>query len=55
MKLVVHDGFGLWWATRSLNQGRFIWASLAAQLELLTRTLTQAQFESWSWACRDKA
>ena len=26
MKLVVHDGFGVWCATRRLNQGRFVWA-----------------------------
>ena len=25
IKLLVHDGFGVWCATRRLNQGRFIW------------------------------
>ena len=25
VKLVVHDGFGVWCATRRLNQGRFAW------------------------------
>ena len=25
IKLLVHDGFGVWCATRRLNQGRFVW------------------------------
>ena len=25
MKLLVHDGFGIWCATRRLHQGGFIW------------------------------
>ncbi len=25
VKLVVHDGFGVWCAARRLNQGRFVW------------------------------
>jgi transposase len=25
MKLLEHDGFGVWCATRRLNQGRFVW------------------------------
>ena len=27
VKLVVHDGFGVWCAMRRLNQGRFCWPS----------------------------
>lgn len=26
IKVLVHDGFGLWLAARRLNQGKFIWA-----------------------------
>lgn len=26
LKVLVHDGFGLWLATRRLHQGSFIWA-----------------------------
>lgn len=26
MKVLVHDGFGLWLAARRLNQGKFVWA-----------------------------
>lgn len=43
MKLVVHDGFGVWCATRRLNQGRFFWPDAGAPLQ---PTLTQAQFEA---------
>lgn len=25
LKLLVHDGFGLWCAARRLNTGRFVW------------------------------
>ena len=25
MKVLVHDGFGVWLAARSLNQGKFVW------------------------------
>src|SRR3954469_22283964 len=43
VKLVLHDGFGVWCATRRLNQGRFAWPSVgAAALPALTR----AQFEA---------
>jgi transposase len=26
MKVLVHDGFGLWLASRRLHQGKFVWA-----------------------------
>ena len=43
VKLLVHDGFGVWCAARRLNQGRFLWprdGSAAAA------TLTEAQFDA---------
>jgi transposase len=43
VKLVVHDGFGVWCAARRLNQGRFIWPSGAATA---LPTLTRAQFDA---------
>ena len=43
MKLVVHDGFGVWCATRRLNQGRFVWPGATAGA---LPSLTQAQFEA---------
>ena len=26
MKVLVHDGFGVWWCARRLHRGRFMWA-----------------------------
>lgn len=43
LKLLVHDGFGVWCATRRLNQGRFCWPSGAAPTQ---PTLTRAQFDA---------
>ena len=47
MKLLVHDGFGVWCAVRRLNQGRFVWPSAApgAPTTLLP-ALTRAQFDA---------
>jgi transposase len=42
MKLIVHDGFGVWCATRRLNQGRFIWPREGSA----PPTLTRAQFDA---------
>ena len=45
MKVLVHDGFGVWLAVRRLNQGKFVWgdarlhprlALSAQQLQALT-------------------
>ena len=44
MKLVVHDGFGVWCATRRLNQGCFVWPSGGVPLQ--PPTLTQAHFDA---------
>lgn len=43
MKLLVHDGFGVWCATRRLNQGRFAWPDAATGA---LPALTPAQFEA---------
>jgi transposase len=42
VKLVVHDGFGVWCATRRLNQGRFVWPREAGTPAAITR----AQFDA---------
>jgi transposase len=42
VKLVVHDGFGVWCATRRLNQGRFVWPNAGGAVPALTR----AQFDA---------
>jgi transposase len=44
IKLLVHDGFGVWCAARRLNQGRFVWPRLATPASPLA--LTQAQFDA---------
>ena len=41
MKVLIHDGQGIWLACRRLNQGRFRWAEGNGSL-----TLTQAQFDA---------
>lgn len=43
IKLLVHDGFGVWCAARRLNQGRFVWPSVASAA---VPALTQAQFDA---------
>lgn len=43
MKLLVHDGFGIWCAARRLNQGRFQWPIDGSSTPLV---LTQQQFDA---------
>lgn len=42
MKVLVHDGIGVWLAARRLNQGRFTWPREGAD----SVTLTRAQFDA---------
>jgi transposase len=41
MKVLVHDGIGVWLAARRLNSGRFVWPKDAGA----TLTLTRAQLD----------
>ena len=43
IKLLVHDGFGVWCAARRLNQGRFIWPRDGCAAPV---ALTHAQFNA---------
>jgi transposase len=43
IKLLVHDGFGLWCAARRLNEGRFAWPAPGSNA---VPALTQAQFDA---------
>jgi len=43
IKLLVHDGFGVWCATRRLNAGSFVWPRQAAA-DAAPVTLTADQF-----------
>ena len=45
IKLLVHDGFGVWCAARRLNQGGFIWPREGVG-SAAPATLTQAQFDA---------
>jgi transposase len=45
IKLLVHDGFGVWCAARRLNAGRFVWPREAPE-GAAPMTLTQAQFDA---------
>jgi transposase len=42
IKVLVHDGIGVWLAARRLNQGRFTWPTDAA----MSVNLTRAQFDA---------
>lgn len=42
MKVLVHDGIGVWLAARRLNSGKFVWPTDAAT----TVSLTRAQFDA---------
>jgi len=43
VKLLVHDGFGIWCAARRLNQGRFQWPPAGSATPM---ALTQQQFDA---------
>lgn len=43
IKVLVHDGLGLWLSMRRLHQGRFVWAQANAERE---RVLSRAQFDA---------
>ena len=45
IKLLVHDGFGVWCAARRLNQGRFAWPREMTHADTPV-TLTQQQFDA---------
>jgi len=42
MKVLVHDGIGVWLAARRLNQGKFVWPRAGE----LTLTLTRVQLDA---------
>ncbi len=47
IKLLVHDGFGVWCAARRLNAGGFVWPGEAAGPTTTTPLpLTQIQFDA---------
>ena len=49
MKLVMHDGFGLWCAVRRLNTGRLNWPSAQAATWQLSRQQFEALMVGLPW------
>ena len=45
IKLLVHDGFGVWCAARRLNQGAFEWPRAGA-IDAAALTLSKDQFDA---------
>jgi transposase len=45
IKLLVHDGFGIWCAARRLNVGRFIWLPTTADAPA-SLSLSRQQFDA---------
>ncbi len=45
IKLLVHDGFGVWCAARRLNLGSFVWPRQSS-VGAAPLTLTRAQFDA---------
>ncbi len=46
VKLLVHDGFGVWCATRRLHAGRFIWCARESGCAAPALQLSAQQFEA---------
>lgn len=49
IKVLVHDGFGLWLAVRRLHQGRFLWAAAGSPRIELTREQFDALVLGLPW------
>ena len=49
MKVLVHDGIGVWLAARRLNQGRFVWPKDAGATLGLTRIQLDALVLGLPW------
>jgi transposase len=46
LKIVVHDGFGIWCATRRLHRGGFVWLSEPEAGQAMALQLTAQQFDA---------
>ena len=51
IKVLVHDGIGIWLCARRLHQGRFTWASSESESRLITTEQLQALVIGLPW-CR---
>lgn len=51
LKILVHDGFGLWLASRRLHRGKFIWPTSTDQTLSLSRAQFDALVVGLPWQC----
>ena len=51
MKVLVHDGIGVWLAARRLNRGKFVWPNETEA----ARTLTREQLDALVLGCSGNA
>ena len=50
MKVLVHDGIGIWLCARRLNQGRFLWANASLGMQMaMTREQLDALVLGLPW------
>lgn len=49
LKVLVHDGFGVWLAVRRLHRGRFLWAAAGSHRIALTREQFDALVLGLPW------
>ena len=52
MKALVHDGIGIWLATKRLHQSYFVWPAPGAAAQM---SLSRAQLDAWCSACLGRA
>lgn len=55
MKVLVHDGIGIWLAARRLHQGKFVWPRDGASTICITRTQLDALVLGLPWKCIGEA
>jgi transposase len=55
VKLLVHDGFGVWCATRRLHAGRFVWHRPRRDRRRLRCSSAPSSSRHWCWACPGSA
>jgi transposase len=55
MKVLVHDGIGVWLAARRLNTGRFAWPATGGGTQVLSRAQFDALVLGLPWQCIGEA
>jgi len=55
MKVLVHDGIGVWLAARRLNQGKFVWPKDTGPTLSLSKAQLEALVLGLPWRCIGEA